>query len=427
MKGFATSLFRRNNFYFDRFKDSLLYMGASLIKLPIAFVTSPIFARNLSLTDFAAIGYFNTLSTFLMPVIALMFYNYYMTAYHSRSTEENKTILQSLVSFLLIIDVLIVSLSFIVLKYYLISSNSSFNAYPLGLIAFITAMFNMSIGFWGIKLRFERKSVKFFILQTSNMLLSVGMGIVFVVTLKLGAVGRLLPNMIFNILLFVLFFKVIVNKFSINWNIVKKAWLFCYPMVISGLLALPIMYLDKMLIERIHNNSEFGLYNIAFTIAGYFGMVTVAIFQAFQPDIFKLVESKQKVKLIQMLILIILIYIVGGGVFYGIAPWAVDYLTAGLYYESIKYLLPNLIIFALQPTTYFLTYIIIALKMPKLDLMNQIIIGLLSLVIYSLLIIKFQYFGALYGKILILIILLSIISLQIYYRKTRMIKSFISD
>ena len=52
------------NNYFDKIKDSFFYFGAAIVKLPIALYTSPLFAKNLSASEFAAIGYFNALSTF---------------------------------------------------------------------------------------------------------------------------------------------------------------------------------------------------------------------------------------------------------------------------------------------------------------------------------------------------------------------------
>ncbi len=412
------------SYYLKRFKDTSFYLGAALVKLPIAVFTSPIFAKNLSASEFAAIGYFNTLSTFLMPIIALMFYNYYMTGYHERTKEESIKILQSLVSFLLLIDIFIVTIAYYILKYYLIFSGSNFDAFPLGIIVFITAMFNMGLGFWGIKLRFERKSFKYFLLQTSMMLFSTGLGLLLVVKFQMGATGRLLPNMFFSIGIFVLFFIVIIKQFKIDFKIIKHAIVFCYPLIISGMLALPIMYLDKIFLERIHNDDEFGLYNIAGTIAGYFGMTTAALFQAFQPDIFKNVDMKNKKSLIQIFSVLIVLFLLGGVIFSIIAPYTVDYLTAGRYLGATKYIVLFVIIAGLQPVLYFLTYIIIAMKLTKLDLLNQVFVAIVSLVVYYKFISDYAYFGALYGKIFIMLIMLVVISFEILYRNSKFIKRF---
>lgn len=412
------------SFYFTRLKDSIFYLGAALVKLPIAIFSSPMFAKNLSGNDFAAMGYFNALSTFLMPIMALMFYNYYMSGYHERSEEKSDEILQSLISFLIIIDVFIVTFSFIILKYYLISSGSTFDAYPLGIIVFVTAMFNIGIGFWGIKLRFERKSFKYFLLQTSTTLFGTGFGLLLVVKYQMGASGRLLPNMICNIALFLLFFGLTIKQFKINFIIIRSAILFCYPMILSVILALPISYADKLFLERIHNNDEFALYNIAGGISGYLGMATSALFQSFQPDIFKYTEKKSKHILIQILLVLLLLFILGSVLFIIIAPYAVEYLTAGRYIGAIKYIYLFVIITCLEPITYFFTYVIIALKLPKLDLMNQIVIAVISIISYSYVISIHQYFGALYVKIGMLSFLLLMIIVEVHYRKSKFIGKF---
>lgn len=394
------------------------------MKLPIAIFTSPIFAKNLSHTDFAAMGYFNNLSTFLMPILALSFYSFYMTGYQSRTKEENNTILQTLVSFLLVIDVFIVTIAFIGLKYYLEISGSEFNAYPLGIIVFLTAMFNMGFGFWGIKLRFEGKSFKYFILRTSMMLFSVGLGLLLVVRFQMGATGRLIPNMIFLIGLFAVFFLLIVKRFKIDLDILKQAWLFCYPLLISALLVFPINYLDKILLERIHNSIEFGLYNIAGAIAGYFGMAASAVLQTFQPDIFKYVDKRNKRSLIQIFIVIVTVFIIGGGIFYSFSDYAVDYLTAGRYTDATKYISLFIIIVCLQPITFFLGNIIIALKLTKLGLLNTIFLASFSILIYSYLINNYEYYGALYAKITILSLSAVIVIIEVFNRNSKFISKF---
>ena len=412
------------SFYLKRLKDSVFYFGAALVKLPIAIFTSPIFAKNLSASDYAAIGYFNTLSTFLMPIIALMFYNYYMTGYHERTKKENGAILQSLVSFLLIIDVIIVILAYFALNYYLITSGSKFDAHPLGLIVLTTSMFNMGFGFWGLKLRFERKSFYYFILQTSVMLFSTALGLLLVVKFQMGAIGRLLPTMIFKTGLFVLFFYLFIKQFKLDFVIIRKALIFCYPLVLSGLLTIPIIYLDKILLERLHNNDEFGLYNIAGTITGYFGLTTTALLQTFQPDIFRYVDKKNKHSLLQIFLVMLGFFIIGGLIFYSISGYAVEYLTAGRYTGAIKYIWLFIIVTCMQPISYFLAYVIIALKFTKLDLINKVIIAILSISSYHYLISYYHYFGALYAKILVLTLLSVIIVIEILNRNSKVIRRF---
>ena len=102
-----------------RAKDSALYFGTAMIALPISLITSPLFAKNLSAYDFSVIGYFTALMSFFLPIINLSFYNYYMLDYFKREEIERKLILRSLVSFLLIFNVFVVSFGFLILHFYL--------------------------------------------------------------------------------------------------------------------------------------------------------------------------------------------------------------------------------------------------------------------------------------------------------------------
>ncbi|MBI2420044.1 MAG: hypothetical protein HYV28_19455, partial [Ignavibacteriales bacterium] len=116
------------SYIFKRLKDSILYFGAGVLALPISVFTSPLFAKNMSSYDFAAIGYFTALMQMILPILNLSFYSYFITDYFKRDEAENKKVLVSLVSFLILSNIVFIVIGYSGLYLYLNFSESSFSA-----------------------------------------------------------------------------------------------------------------------------------------------------------------------------------------------------------------------------------------------------------------------------------------------------------
>ena len=407
---------------FSRGKDSILYIGSSAISLPVFIIAMPIFARNLSSDDFAAIGYFNALAVFFIPIFSFSFYNYYMANYSNNSDEENKELLQTLLSFLIFSNSIILVIAFIVLNIYLEKTNSLFDAFPLGIIVLITSYAAIGIGFWKIKLRFERKSFLYFILTSSIILFNIAIGLLLVVFMELGALGRLIPLMFINIIFFIVFIFRYIYPIKINLALLKDALIFSYPLTLAAILIFPITYFDKVLIEQLHDNTEFALYNIGSSISLYVTIIAVAVLQAVEPDIFSLVAKKNKHLLINLFSMYIVVLIFISVCFTLVSSQVIDYLTAGLYTGVDKYATFMVVLKLLEQIVYFLGFILIAFKMTKIVLLNQLLLSIISVILLKHFIPIYEYWGAIYTKLFLLLFWLFLTYLAIVFRN----KSFVS-
>ena len=92
-----------------------------------------------------------------------------------------------MVSFLIVFNLFVVSFAFFILYFYLKATNSEFNAFPLGLIVLLATVATLGRKFWLLRLRFERKSIQYFIISIIFTLFNVGLGILFVVYYQMGA------------------------------------------------------------------------------------------------------------------------------------------------------------------------------------------------------------------------------------------------
>jgi len=407
-----------------RAKDSLLYFGAAMIALPISFITSPLFAKNLSAYDFSAIGYFSAIMSFFLPIINLSFYNYYMLDYFKREEVDRKKILQSLVSFLLIFNVFVVSSGFLILHYYLKIMNSQFNAYPLGLIVLLTGVATLGRSFWLLRLRFERKSIKYFVLSVIFTLSNVGLAILFVVYYRMGAAGKLIPALLIDFTIFLVFFIRFIKKISIDMKLVKKAIIFSLPIILTALLNLPVLTLDRIILERVNNIREFAYYNIAFSFAGYVYTFIIAISMTLEPDVYKFVGEKNKKKLVQIFLILLAAVVVTNITFILFSEPVIDFLTAGRYMGAVKY--ANLLVVSQSclALVYFMGSVLTALKMTRLEFIVMAVIAIISISALTTLISLFEYFGAIYAKLLTYLIWFCLLALAILFRNHKYLKPF---
>lgn len=405
-------------------KDFIFYLSSSIIALPITIILSPIFAKVLSAYDFAAIGYFSAVSIFTASIFTWSFYNYYMVEYSKNSQIENQKVLTSLFSFLLLIHVPLIIIVYFIFNTYLRISGSLFKSFPIMLIIAINSSLIISSGFWGVKLKYERKSFKYFLLVVIKLLSVNLLSYIFIVLFQMGATGKFLPGLIIDFLIALAFYFFVIKKIAIDWNIIKKAVRFSSPLVISVLLVIPIQYIDVMLLEKLNNLHEFALYNIANSIVGYFITLPLAILMVIEPDIFNLIADKRKKLLTIIFIGFVASITFLGTLYFLIAAPLVNYLTAGRYLKAQIYIGPFIIARCLDPIIYFLGFTLIALRLTKLGLFNVVVVCIMSFIIYPYFITLFGFMGAIYAKIIILLLWSVILLLEILNRNNKYILKF---
>jgi len=406
------------------FKNSLFYFGSSIILLPIALFTTPIFAKNLSAYDFSAIGYFGALMQIFTPLLTLSFYSYYMVDYHKRTEIENKAVLKSLISFLLVSNIAIVVFGYIGIWLYLKLSESTFSSFPLGIIVLATGYFAIAKSFWLLNLRFEKKASRYFLISTLSALFGIGLGIIFVTAFKMGAVGKLLPICIIELVFMVFFFSKFIKSLHFDFKIIRNALILGLPIILESLLNLPVLAFDKLVVEKIHNIHEFALYNIGFSFSGYLFTFGSSLLMAFEPEIYKHVGLGNKKEIYKLFVGFVAVLLVVNSSFLIISKPAIKFLTAGRYSGSVLY--ANHFIFSqsLLLIAYFLGFIATALRLVRIELIIKIFISIISVAFLIFLTEKYSFMGAIYAKYITYSFWIIFLFFILFFRKKRFIRYF---
>jgi O-antigen/teichoic acid export membrane protein len=328
------------------------------------------------------------------------------------------------VSFLLLFNVFVVCIGYFIEYFYLKTINSQFNAFPLGLIVLLTGFVSLGRSFWLLRLRFERKSSQYFVLSVIYSLLNVGIAILLVVYYHMGAIGKLIPALLIDFLIFIVFFIKFIEKIKIDFKIVKNAFLFSSPIILTTLLNLPILTLDRLVLERVNNITEFAYYNIGFGYAGYVYTFINAIMMTLEPDVYKFVSEKNKKKLFQIFMLLLIAILIANVAFISFSEPIIRFLTAGRYMGAAKY--SNLLVVSQSclALVYFLGSVLTALKLTRIELVMMAVIAIISIGSLLSLISLYQYFGAIFAKLFTYLIWFSMSALAIIFRNHKYMQPF---
>lgn len=381
-----------------------LYFMASLIPMVLNMVINPLIAINMSPDDYAVVGYYTSFNTLISPIVLFYMLHYYNKCYFELD-EANRlklkaTIFKSLIFFSAFISLICVCGIIGYTK--LFNADSTIPLFPYVALSVLALPFTGVLSLAQADYRMGRKPKQFFYLTVSSGVLQVILTLMLVVVWKLGAVGKLSAILIGNIVFFIVCCVIYKNLFSISfeWTTFKKILGFCWPLAIAAMLGFFFNGYDKIFLERLGDNTELGYYTVGVSIAGYISVFQAAISSTFQPDIYESIVKRNKIKLLKVTCLMI-----GGTAaivitFVVLAPFIIEILTAGRYMQSVRF--AQVVAFSTLTNAIYFTasQIIIALGYTKLTLLNKSISSVLVIVMFSILISKYQFNGAAIGLVL---------------------------
>ncbi len=387
--------------YKDRFFNFSQYIGASLFVSVLQIVINPWIALNMSPEDYAVVGYYSSFSALLTPLINFFLINFFIQRYFRVSLEERVKIKATVIQLLVYLSFFLTIVSFLGLFIYHNYLNSG-SEIPFSPYALLTLLAIPLTGLYSFKLaeyRLERRATKFSVLTISLGLLVVGANLLFVVVFKWGATGKMIAALTANVVMFTYVLAKERKCFSIT--IEKKLVLeiigFCWPLAFAGMLAFFNSGIDKVLLERLGNVKELGIYSVGAQMAAYLSIFSNAVNSTFQPDIYECYAKKQRKKLGVYVLIIVGSITLAVLFFILFAPFLIKLLTAGRYVDSTPYARIIAISSITAAIYYSSSQITMAMGYTKLLLWVKIVASIIVVVTYFILIKHFGFVGAAWG------------------------------
>ena len=393
----------------SRVKNISLYFSASLIQGLVSLAINPLIAMNMSHYDYALTGFYTSFNSLILPLLNLMFGQYFNRHYFKlNSDEERDELAAKLVSTRLIFNLFEIIFILVVFHTYAKIQNIEFPVYPYAIITFSTIVFNNIYDFYLLKLKMGKKASSFFKISLINTALLSGISLLLVVGFKLGALGKLGASLLTSVILFTYLLPKLTKKIIIDKKIFINAFKFTWPLILASSSGYFLRGFDRALLVSMNDNVQLGLYNVAISICGYLNIFQSSLQQTFQPDIFEAVAKNNKKKLIAIISGINLLNIIPILAFILFSPFIIKILTAGKFTDA--YIYARILALANIPMTlaYTMTGVFIAYGFSFLSMYSEIIGAILNIILLKILISNFGFYGAAWGQVLSYFLIFSV-------------------
>lgn len=394
-KIFANATIRKN------IGNSFFYFGGSFIQFIIAIFTQPVFAKYLELEDFAVIGYFAAIQAILFPIFSMTLPFYYMAKYWTKDGTSNpQENLSFILNFLNIANFIVAIFSYFALSLYFNLFNVTFPLMPFIFIVMANLFFERFKTYYLIECRIQKRGAKFFLFNLLQIIINNGFSLYFVVVLHGGAIGRMsgiLLGVVFTSILTLFLFikeKKYIFSFHIDKFKVKAALKYSFPLIIGAYAYYPIGNIDRLFLERLGDTKEYGYYSIGLAIAGFAGTFFLALYQSFEPDLYKLISQEKYKRYILFTVIYISILAVLSILFIIFSESVVSFLTSGRYTYASTYANIFIIgIFFMQIGGFF-EQLFTAFGATKYVMWSNILMGIFCIITYYFMIQNYQFYGA---------------------------------
>ncbi len=399
-------------------KNAGLYFASSLFVSLVGLLLNPIMAMNLSPEDYAVLGYYSSFNLLLVPLLHFCTLTYYARQYYFEPEDRRDTLGDTVLLSMNVIGVL--SFIFFSLIFYLFhrASNNSFPFFPYAVLTFLQLYLSNNVSFYLTKLRVTRQAKSYAGFSIVQCLITNALILLLVVYYKEGASGKLYAAAVGTLFFSIYSFSKSIVRFKIDKAILRNALKFGAPLTLSALFWYCLTGVDRLMLERLGQTAELGIYNVGFIIAGYMQIFYTTLSNTFEPDIYQTIVQNNRRKLVEIIGSIIGIVTVVNVLFIAVAPYVIDLLTAGRYVESAPYAK----IFALHNITMACYYMVVRLLVGygyvKGELVVRIVGSVLSVLCFYLLIKHYGFYGAAWGQVLSFA-LLSVIGLLYFTIKRR--------
>ena len=405
------------------FKSTFLYLFASLFTAAIGILINPMMAKNLSPHDYAILGYFSSFNIIVLPILNFSLISYYLRNYYiipeSRRSIVSDTILIALLIYGFAALIVLCSVFYLFWKW----NNISFPFFPYALLTFTPVFLNNFLLLFQVNCRLKREAGKYSKVTIFSAVLNTIFAIFLVIIYKYGATGRLLATLSASSIIGVFCFIKLFGKFQFDWDVIKDAVKFGWPLSISAILWYFLSGVDRAMLEKLNDTYTFGFYNVGFQITGYFSIFYTSIEQTFEPDIFKAIAENKIKKLTKILGGIISLNAIPNILFIIFAPLIISLLTYNRYTDSARFSQ----ILALKNITvtiyYSIVTVIIGYGFTKTELFIRLIGAVFCIFMYKILIDNFGFYGAAWGQAISFIIMACIAGLFLFslYKQGKLI------
>lgn len=380
----------------DLFKSTGIYTFTNLFGAAIPFLLLPFFTRWLTPDDYGKVAMFGLFSAFLIPILGLSINGAIAQKYFDKRQGLYKNARLLWNGFVLIGVTCLLSIAVILLfqDYFIKYLSLNLSVLLLSVLStFVTMVFQSFL----TMLQIRKKALSYGLLQMVFVMFSAGLSLFLIGYLDFTWMGRVYATVIASVIvgllsfLFIIRNKLIVFEFSIKDQI--QLIHYGFPLIFHSVGGLLIAMIDRIFIANMISLKEAGLYTLAYTICGVFGMLTNSFNQAFVPWLFEKLNKNNQIEkeiIVKFTYLLMLVFLTIALLGTFISSLFLKYFVGNDFIDSQKFIFWLLLGFAFGGMYYLVTNYIFYLAKTTYLAYTTLFSGLLNVgLCYSLI----QYNG----------------------------------
>lgn len=276
-------------------KNSTLYSFVLVLQNATSFFLLPLYTSFLTPEDYGIVS----VVTSLVSVLSILFTlslngagNRYYFVYRD-DEGKLKQFWGSLFWFTVVNSIVLGFLTFVSRSFLLEPFASGISFYPYLLLGLVSVVLNPTFLFYQSCIQATQNGKVFALQNFLFFLVNLVLTLIFVTIYRMGATGVLLARAITNVVFFVLTVILFVPKiaFGINRDDLRVGLRYSLPLVPHSLFGWTYSTIDRLLINKIRNTGEVGLYNIGAQFGLLLSMVTDSVNKAYAPWFFEKLEE----------------------------------------------------------------------------------------------------------------------------------------
>lgn len=401
-------------------KKSSVYLFLNLSVSMIPILIMPVLTNVLSPSEYGKLAIFQTLIIAFSCVVGLNTIGAANRKHFDHNITDKDISIYNVSCFYLAI------LSFILLFAIIVFSKdiltTLFNI-ELKWIYFslLTSLFLFFINFNLGQFIVKSKISCFSVVQISYLIFNVSLTFIFIFFFFLGVEGRIFgivmsSGIVFFCLLFVNMRKCDKEILRFSKTHVNDALKFGFPLIFNGLGTFFINNADKLIINKYIGSNSLGLYMVAMQISAMYMITFDAINKGITPWLYIKLKEDNRQGLLSKLVVLIICSILLSFIVSALLPYIFNYFLSSNYVGSMDYVRLLLIGQCFNGGTILVTSYYLFYKKTKTLSAINISVGCLSLLLLSLMIIKFGVYGAVYAFVLSKFIQMMVLVIYAYFK-----------
>lgn len=274
--------------------NSAMYSFTTLLQKGASFFLLPLYTAFLTPEDYGVVNVVTSVSSF-MAVLIMMALNGAATRFHFKYNDEKfrKVLWGTITSIVFLSSIGWGGVFFIFHRYLVDPFIGEIDYYPYVVVGLANTIITPLYLLFQSYLQAKQEALHYNINTLANFFVQVGLAIVFIAVLKMGALGMLLANVTTALIffLYVLFFFIPRIKICIKKEIAKDAISYSLPLLPHQLSLWSAGTIDRLFLNGYKGEAQTGVLSVGQQFGNVVATIAYSVNQAFVPWFFQMIEE----------------------------------------------------------------------------------------------------------------------------------------